>query len=1152
MLFIIDALCVGVRCFELGQAVEEFSTSGPAASEPIWERVMFNSRYLRVTLVIAALLSLSTLTVAQSLLSGDISGTITDPSGAVIPGATVNLKSLDTGATQSAKTNADGVYRFSLLKPGRYSVSAARTGFQPAELQVEAAVGQVITADLQLPVGQSTQTIEVTDVGSVLNPEPSNNTSFSPTEIALLPNAGGDITNIAFTAPGVVVNNTGGYGNFTVNGLPATSNLFTVNGENDMDPYFNINNSGATNLTLGQNEIQEATVIANPYGGQYGQLSGAQVILVTKSGSNTFHGNAQYWWNGRDMNANDWFNNFYGTPRPFSNANQWASSLGGPIKKNKTFFFVDTEGLRFVLPNVDSVTIPTQAFANAVLNNIAAVQPNELPAYKTMLGLWENAPGAGTAQALPNSSACATVVLPGFNGATTPCAAKFEATPTALAKEWILAFRIDQKISDRDNAFYRYRLDHGVQPTTLDPINSNFDALSNQPAWDNQFQETHIFGPTATNQFIASFSHYVAQFAQNPAEVASTFPYQISTSGAVPFTSFNAQGSFPQGRNITQYQFIDDITVVKGKHTLKFGENYRRYDVSDHNFFYNNPAVYFGFTANGMQNFVNGLAYQYRRSLNVASDVPIALWGIGAYAHDDWRIKPNLTLTLGFRVEHGSNPVCQINCFSNFKGPWNTLASVTNPNPGSVPYSADFNFGQHQAFQGVDAVNIAPSVGFSWSPFHDRKTVISGGFGVFYDSPAAGLVDSLLSNPPVAIPIRVRPAAGILGFDSGPKGGAAVWQASANAFNINDTYTQLSSGLAALGSVFAQPSVYGIVGTVHSPRVLQWNFQIQRELTKSTALIVNYVGNHSGNIPYSNQWLNAFDEFQIYPGVKGIPAAAPDNNYGVVTQYQSGALANYAGLQVTFRKAFSHNVAGHFNYTWSHALDEVSNGGLFTYGDSILGQLNPGGLALTNYGNADYDIRHQFSADFVYTPVFHVGNKFVSQAIGGWQLGSKIIWRSGLPISITDNNTALGNYSGSFLATQTGPNPASSCGEAAANAATPCLNANAFLNANAPSFNAYTALSAQTRNQFRAPHYFDLDMNLFRVFAIRERAKLSIGMQAFNLFNHPNFSAPDSGVGDTTFGNILSAVATPTSPYGNFLGFDSSPRVIQLTGKFVF
>ena len=406
---------------------------------------------------------------AQSLQTGDIAGNITDPSGAVVSDATVTLKSLDTGATQTTQSNQSGDYRFTLLKPGHYSVSATLTGFQTVERAVDVAVGQIATVPLQLQIGQATQTIEVNEAAPLISESPSQNTNFTYTQVQLLPSAGGDITNIAFTAPGVVVNGTGGYGNFTMNGLPATSNLFTVNGENDMDPYFNINNSGATNLTLGQNELQEVSVIANPYSGQFGQLSGAQVSYVTKSGSNEFHGNVQYLWNGRLMNSNDWFNNSsingY-TPRPFANANQWADSVGGPIFKNKTFFFFDNEGMHFVLPNVDSVTIPTTAFANAVISNVQVKDPSEASTYQKMLGLWTGAPGAAGAQPLANTSSCNSLVLPGFNPATQACAARFEATPTALAKEWILAFRVDHHISDNDNIYFRYKQDRGVQPTT--------------------------------------------------------------------------------------------------------------------------------------------------------------------------------------------------------------------------------------------------------------------------------------------------------------------------------------------------------------------------------------------------------------------------------------------------------------------------------------------------------------------------------------------------------------------------------------------------------------------------------------------------------------------------------------------------------------
>ena len=1089
---------------------------------------------------------------AQSLTTGEVVGVVSDPSASIIPGVEVALKNLDNGTELTAQTNEQGQYRFSLLKPGHYSVSVAKTGFKPMEIRLEVGVGDTSKANLQLEVGQSTTEVTVTESLPLISQEASANTTFTQSQVSLLPSAGGDITNIAYTTPGVVVNSTGGYGNFTLNGLPATANLFTVNGENNMDPYFNINNSGATNLTLGQNELEEVSIIANPYAGEYGQLAGAQVTYVTKSGTNDFHGNAQYWWNGRIMNANDWFNNsgINGvTPRPFANDNQYATSVGGPIFKNKTFFFVNFEGLRFVLPNDISVTIPTSAFANAVLNNIKTLQPNEFTAYQTLFNLYANAPGAAGAQPIANSTSCATITLPGFNPATQACDARFQSTPSALASEWFLSGRVDQHIGDKDSAFYRYKLDHGTQPTTLDPISSKFDAISKQPAWDNQFQETHIFGASSTNSFNAALSHYVAQFSQNYQEASSTFPDRIITSGSVDFTGFNPISSFPQGRNITQYQIFDDFTLVKGKHSFKLGENFRRYDVSDHNFFYNSPAIYFGYTGNGLQNFANGLAYQYRKSLNLASDVPIATWGLGFYGQDEWSVSSKLKLTLALRFEHNSNPVCQFNCFANFKGPWNTLASYNSATPGSVPYSSDIIYNQHQAYKGTDALSPSPRFGFSYSPFNNNKTVVSGGFGIFYDSPAAGLVDDLLSNPPVSVAIRVRPSKGTLPFD--PAGGAATWAASAAAFSINKTYGQISSALSALGSTFSAPSVTAIVGTIHNPQIQEWNLQIQQELSRSLVFVANYSGNHGVKELYTNAWPNAFDEYGLYPGTAGVSSSIPVANYGTVTTIQNGALSNYNGLGLSIRKHLSYGLTANFNYTWSHAIDEVSNGGIFTYGDSLLGQINPLSLRANNYGNADYDIRNNFNGDFVYQPTVHTGHKYVNSLLGGWQLGGKIFWRSGLPFSVSDGNSALGNGGGSILGTPlTNVGLQTSCGEAAA--ITPCINANAFVNAGAATFNNFNSWSPQNRNTFRGPHLFNMDATLFRTFTVAERLKFAFGIQAFNVLNHPNFGQPDATLGDSTFGQITGMAGVPTSPYGAGLGYDASPRTVQLTGKLTF
>jgi hypothetical protein len=319
---------------------------------------------------------------AQSTTSGDIVGVVTDPSGAVLTNIQVTEKSVETGASQTQATNSSGAYRFSLLPPGHYTIAVVADGFQQLSVSTEVAVGQTSTVNLALNVSSATETVEVTSEAPLLQTENADvSTSFNEKQLSLVPNPGNDLSYIAETAPGVVQNTQGGQGNFSVHGLPATSNLFTLNGQNENDPFLNLNNSGATNLLLGNNDVGQATVVTNGYSGQYGTLAGANVNYVTKAGSNAFHGNALYWWNGSILNANSFFNNQNGAPRPFVNANQWAASMGGPIFKNKTFFFVDTEGLRFVLPTSINARVPSPQFQAATLTNLASVSPVSVPFY---------------------------------------------------------------------------------------------------------------------------------------------------------------------------------------------------------------------------------------------------------------------------------------------------------------------------------------------------------------------------------------------------------------------------------------------------------------------------------------------------------------------------------------------------------------------------------------------------------------------------------------------------------------------------------------------------------------------------------------------------------------------------------------------------
>jgi hypothetical protein len=255
---------------------------------------------------------------AQNAVTGALTGVVTDPTGAIVPGAAVKVVDTATNATINVTTNSEGRYSATLLKPSKYEVSATANGLSASPTTVNVLVGQVPNVDLTVtPTGNNTtvtvssQAAELTDTQS-----PASITTLTEAQIQNLPAPGGDITTVAYTAPGVVLNSGGAYGNFSSDGLPGVSNLFVLNGYDDEDPFLNLNNSGSSNLTLGQGEVAEAAVVQNGYSAQYGRAAGVIINWTTKSGSNRFHGQADYWYNGSILNANDWFRNQEGVGRP--------------------------------------------------------------------------------------------------------------------------------------------------------------------------------------------------------------------------------------------------------------------------------------------------------------------------------------------------------------------------------------------------------------------------------------------------------------------------------------------------------------------------------------------------------------------------------------------------------------------------------------------------------------------------------------------------------------------------------------------------------------------------------------------------------------------------------------------------------------------
>jgi len=480
---------------------------------------------------------------AQTIVTGEISGTLSDQTGAVVPGGTVTLKSLANGETKTVTSGKSGEFRFSLLRPGTYSVNANAKGFAQSEKQVEVRLGQLMDLKIQLGVQTQTQIVEVSEAVSMIQSENANlATTYDKVQLESLPTGGMDMTAYAQTTPGVTVSTGGGYGNFTAFGLPGVSNLFTINGADNMDPYLNLNNSGASNLTLGSNEISEAAVVLNGYTGQYGRQAGAQVNYVTKSGGNAFHGNATWLYNERVLNANDWFNNASETDRPFAVSNGWAWSIGGPIKRNKLFFNFDHEGLRYVLPGGGPVYIPTADFSSYVLNNIKVNNAAAAPFYTTALNLY--AGSSGTSRAVPlNKGQDPDLGCGDFSGKAgfgnvaggKPCAALFQSTVNSLNTEWLLATKVDYNINGDHRIFFRYNTDHGVQATGTDAINPAFNANSVQPAYGGQFGWTGSFGPRVINQLTVAASYYSAIFGPPDIKAASPpSPRRSCSSTALP------------------------------------------------------------------------------------------------------------------------------------------------------------------------------------------------------------------------------------------------------------------------------------------------------------------------------------------------------------------------------------------------------------------------------------------------------------------------------------------------------------------------------------------------------------------------------------------------------------------------------------------
>jgi hypothetical protein len=1121
---------------------------------------------------------------SQSIVTGGVSGVVTDHSGAVVNGARVTLRSGDTGDQYKAVTSAAGDYLVSLLKPGVYAVTVDKEGFKELRSTVTVQLGTTVTANLSLEVGGTTETVEVTGEAALLQTEDANiSTNFETQQIREIPNPGGDITYVAQTAPGVTMNSNGyGYGNFSTFGLPGTSNLFTINGNDYNDPFLNLNNSGSSNLLLGGNELQQVAVVNNAYTGQYGRQAGSQVDYATRSGSNAWHGNAAYYWTGRYLNANDPINNAGKNPRPFENNNQWADSLGGPIFKNKLYFFFNNEGIRYIFGVVNHTTVPTPAFQQATLTNLGAIgaSPATVNFYNNVFSLYNKAPGIANAVANPSScTGNGFTAAPAGTGDL--CTETWTSNASSGNHEYLISTRVDYSINDNNKIFGRVKFDRGVQPTYTDLINPAFDTFSTQPQDEGQLNYTHVFSPNVVNNFIGSVLYYSALFGNiSPgAQALQLFPGNlVFPTGAMTALGFGSGTGgyqsaffFPQGRNVTQWGLVDDLSITRGIHSFKMGFNFKRDDVGDHAA--QQTAVYptvnvslsdfFADSVNITHNPTDGSFTNYNFAQHPV--VAEAYYSLGMYFQDEFRVGSNLKFTLALRADRNSGGVCQSACAGL---PVNAFQDI--PHGATIPYDQSFTTGNKAIVPGIEKVVFQPRFGVSWNP-GGKNTVVRGGVGLFSDLYPAFLTSFVDTNFPQVNLWGI--GGGSLAWDLNspsttafPGSGVSLVQQCNSAFTSNyyggGNLLTYQAAVPQCGN--GVPNLYDVSRNLSNPKYVEWNLEIQHSIGTKTVISANYVGNRGFDELYRDGYLNGF-------GFGSLPATAPDPRIGEVMQLQNGAVSNYNGLTLSVQQNTWRGLSGRISYTYSHALDDISNGGAlpFSVYNSVYYQINPYNIR-NDYGSADYDARHSLTASYVYELPFKPANRLLNSVVGGWQLSGTLFAHTGFPFSI-DNGaevagmTANNLYSGVLNGAQILLQPDFAKRDFSNSDVRSCITSPCFGIQGTPQFAAlnpaapYQFAGATNftnpvagRNAFRGPGFLGGDMSLRKNFKVTERVDFQLGLDAYNFLNHTNFAPPGTNTAFGFFGSTLTTQFAPTSPYGAFALAATDMRIAQIQGKITF
>jgi Carboxypeptidase regulatory-like domain/TonB dependent receptor len=998
--------------------------------------------------------------------TGTISGVVSDPNGAAIANASVVITNIGTNEKRTLQTDGDGRYEAASLSTGSYKVTATANGFQETTVSnARLAVGDKLRVDVTIAVtgvsavvtvaNQTTTDTEGSTIGDTVTLERIQNNPVN----------GRDFTGLLATVPGSV-QSTNQF-QTSINGIASSFGGTSVlvdgidAGRVDLNGTSNVLGRIESRVNrVSMDSVQEVQVLEQNYSAQYGEALSAVINPITKSGTNTFHGSVFDYFRNEHLDANDFFNNALGFPRSHFGLNQFGGSVGGPIIKDKLFFFANYEGVRQTRGQLFTALTPTQAFR-------ALIAPVLVPVVATL--------------PLPTSS----FTFPGQAAPSTDVGL-FSIQKDGKLREDTGSVKIDWHQTEKSQFSVRYNINDSDTKT---PYGVGTDQTADGTLRVQLFKLSHNY--TFTSNMINEAAFGINSNTTNPSAGPSTLPI-FSFLFADSAIANIGPAQFDQFRTGTVYQFLDTLTFIHGNHAFKAGADIRLNRRSAES--RTQATLQFA----SLSDFHSNSPFIEQISGNPL--LSYANENFGFFFQDDWKVFPRLTFNLGLRYDVSTVSREKNGLLQNF----DPVTLTTSP-VGQKIYNMDPN-------------DFGPRVGFAFDVFGNQRTVLRGGYGIFYNRELPASFGSPQAN---SFPTRSISITDLFGLGNCPVAPSSF------GYPVDPTIFN-GCGTAAK---------FAIDRNLKTPMAQQWSLNIQQDL-KFGVLQVGYVGNHVTHLltdgVVSPRNLNRADINFFGFNLRRLP------QFGDIFLVGSYPSSNYNALQATFKRNFSRGLQFNFNYTWAHAIDDVV--GFFKDYQNEFD-------TRAERASSDQDIRHNFTFDASYN--IPSWRSFWSAAprwiADGWQIATISQFRTGFPVNVTRQGGVFGGFS---FRPNIVPGVPTRC---------PNFNVpNCQFNAAAFSDPGNNLPGNTPRNFLRGPGFQQVDFSISKNTKITENTSIQLRMDIFNLFNMVNFADPSGGLTPGSTPNSLQptaffgrSVSTVGNQLGGLLGF-GGPRQIQLSARFNF